>query len=500
MDEIANLRQIIPAIMIGGTGTRLWPLSRSNMPKQFLRLTNEKSLFQNTLARVEHPIFANPWFLTTQSFVELVNAQAEEAGNAYDGIVLEPLQRGTAAALAAIALKLTKSDPDALVLAMPADHVVGKPENFVSAVERAIPLAEDGKIVTFGIVPTEPETGFGYIRPSEPYLLNGVEIGALVEQPGGFLEKPDRERAEQFVAAGYLWNAGIFLFKASVLAAELKRHAPETFQATNAAIDRGEDRSFSNHVVHIPSAEDFANCPHDVPIDIAVMEKSDCVAVVPCNDIEWADIGSLSALWEISQKDADEGRNVMVGDALLTETRNCFVHAQSGRKVVLGHVDDMVVIDSEDAVVILPRNQSQRVKDIVKTLKATDAKQVKYTRSATRSWGTVSIDRTFDSSQVCAVTLKKQVPITYRVAGAEREVWMFHGDGAAEYSEDGAFKRFQSGVPVSFREGQIVTLRNITGHAEFTYVRNKPDFDRAIEDWFPQVAEIELDVAASRFA
>ncbi|WP_269582921.1 mannose-1-phosphate guanylyltransferase [Roseibium sp. Sym1] len=470
------------------------------MPKQFLRLTNEKSLFQNTLSRVDHPVFTNPWFLTTQSFVDLVDTQADEVGSAYDGIILEPLQRGTAAALAVVALKLAATDPEALVLAMPADHVVGKPENFVSAVERAIPIAEDGKIVTFGIVPKAPETGFGYIRPADPYLLNGVEIGALVRQPGGFLEKPDRERAEQFVEAGYYWNAGIFLFKASVLADELRKHAPETHEATSRAIRNGENRPFASHVVHMPCAEDFARCPDDVPIDIAVMEKSDCVAVVPCNDIDWADIGSLSALWEISDKDDEESCNVLVGDTLVTEARNCFVHSQAGRKVVLGHVEDMVVIDSEDTVVVLPRHQAQRVKDIVKTLKATNAKQVKYSRSATRTWGTVSIDRTFEGGQVCAVTIKKHVPITYRVAGAAHEVWMIHGDGSAEYSEDGTFKPFLPGVPVSFSEGQVVTLRNTTGHAEFTYVRSSPDLDHAIEDWFPQVAEVELAAAAARFA
>ncbi|CTQ56354.1 Alginate biosynthesis protein AlgA [Roseibium album] len=497
MVEAAISRKIIPAIMIGGSGTRLWPLSRSNMPKQFLRLTNDKSLFQNTLQRVESSVFEKPWFLTTQSFVELVYAQAEEIGSCFDGIILEPLQRGTAAALATVAIKLAKTDPDALVLAMPADHVVGKPENFVSAVERAIPLAEDDKIVTFGIVPTQPETGFGYIRPGEPYVLNGAEIGALVEQPGGFLEKPDRERAEQFLEAGYLWNAGIFLFKASVLIEELKRHAAATHDAAYRAIENGEDRPFAQHVVHLPNTEDFAKCPHDVPIDIAVMEKTDRVAVVPCNSIEWADIGSLSALWEIGEKDGDDSRNVLVGDALVTEAQNCFVHSTEGRKVVLGHVDDMVVIDSEDTVVVLPRHQTQRVKDIVKSLKSSKAKQVKFTRSATKTWGTVRIDRTFPNGQVCAVTIKKQLPITYRVAGAEREVWVTHGNSGAEYCEDGIFKPFLPGVPVSFREGQVVTLRNKSGHAEFTYIRNKPDFESTIDDWFPQLAEVDLSATVS---
>jgi mannose-1-phosphate guanylyltransferase/mannose-6-phosphate isomerase len=481
--------KIIPAIMIGGSGTRLWPLSRSNMPKQFLQLVDDRSLFQNTLARVDDPMFSAPWLLTCRAFVEMVNAQARQIEASFAGIVLEPFQRGTAAALAAVAIAISQDDPDALVLAMPADHVIDNPALFLDAVRKAIPLAESSKIVTFGIVPTAPETGFGYIRPGEPYVIEGQQIGALVSQPGGFLEKPDLERAQQFVQMGYLWNAGIFLFRASALVEELRQHAPQVEEAVSASIVGGSSSDLGGHILLMPSDEHFARCPNDMPIDTAVLEKSANVAVVPCNDIGWADIGSLSALWDISDK--DENGNVLRGDGFVSQSRNCLVHAESGRRVVLSHVEDIMVIDSEDTVVVLPKSEAQKVKDIVNSLKKLDAPEVNFTRSALKSWGAIKIDRTYGDSQVCALTFDGKSSVTYRVFGAERETWFLHGDQRAEYGVDGRFLPFISGVPVSFNKGQVVTIRISSGPSEFTYVRKGPDLNWRIDDWFPQVAEVE---------
>ncbi|WP_179875679.1 sugar phosphate nucleotidyltransferase [Sinorhizobium sp. BJ1] len=475
--------------MIGGSGTRLWPLSRTNMPKQFLRLVGDRTLFQNTLARINDPLFSQPWLLTGTLFVELVNAQAGQMGAPFQGIILEPLQRGTAAALAAVAITISESDPDALVLAMPADHVIENTPEFIEAVKRAIPLAEASKIVTFGIVPTAPETGFGYIRPAEPYIYKGQEVGALVSQPGGFLEKPDLDRAKEFVELGYLWNAGIFLFRASVLTEALLRHAPETYRSAKCSIENGRRRDLGSHVVLMPSEEHFACCPHDVPIDTAVLEKSDSVAVVPCNDIGWADIGSLSALWDISHK--DENGNVLKGDGFFSQSRNCFVHAESGRRVVLSNIDDLMVIDSEDAVVVLPRSEAQGIKHVVTFLKQISAPEINFTRSMTKAWGAIEIDRTFDKGQVCSVEVQESSSVTYRVAGAESEIWLLQGGGIAEYGLEGTFARFSSGIPVTFRKGQIVTIRSVSGPVRFTYMRNSPDFSCRIDDWFPQVAEVD---------
>lgn len=491
MEQVSPIDKVIPAIMIGGTGTRLWPLSRSNMPKQFLRLTNNKSLFQNTLERIRGPVFSDPWLLTSKAYMELIDAQADEANSQFSGIIVEPSQQGTAAALAAIAAKIHASDPDAIILALPADHVVEKPDLFVEAVKTALPLAKDNKIVTFGIVPTTPETGFGYIRPGTPYCVGGQEIGSLVEQPGGFLEKPNSMRAEAFVQSGYLWNAGIFLFKASTLLKELRQHAPETFLAAQLSIENGENQQGQQYVLHYPSAEHFARCPKDTPIDIAVMEKSDKVAVVPCDGIGWADIGSLSALWEVNRKKSDENGNVVVGDGLVTGAKNCFVHSQAGRKVVLGHVDDMVVIDSEDAVVVLPRKESQRVKEIANRLKKENAAQQRFSRSSVRRWGTIKIDRLFERSQVSTVTLNENSSITYFVEDTQSEIWISQGDNQAEYNVDGAFKKFIPGVPVTVRKGQVIAIKSFSKFSEFTYIRSNPDFQRPVDQWFASAGEIE---------
>ena len=489
MSTVTKSVTVIPAIMIGGSGTRLWPLSRSNMPKQFLQLVNERSLFQNTLARVDSALFSAPWLLTCCAFVDMVNAQARHMDASFASIVLEPMQRGTAAALAAVAEAINQSNPDALVLAMPADHVIDNPEVFLEAVRSAIPLAQSNKIVTFGIVPTAPETGFGYIRPGTPFLVDDQVIGSLVDQPGGFLEKPNVVRAQEFVELGYLWNAGIFLFKASTLVGELKRHAPDVYEAVAASIENGVTRDLGSHLLLMPNEEDFARCPLDIPIDTAVLEKSSEVAVVPCDDIGWADIGSLSALWDISDK--DENGNVLRGDGYVSQSRNCLVHAEAGRRVVLSHIEDIMVIDSEDAVVVLPKSEAQRVKDIVNSLKKMNAPEVSFTLSALKSWGNVKIDRIYDDSQVCAVTFQGKASVTYRVSGAESETWLLHGDKRAEYGVDGHFIPFIAGNPVTFIKGQVVTIRSASGMSEFTYVRKDTDMNWRIDDWFPQVVEVE---------
>jgi mannose-1-phosphate guanylyltransferase/mannose-6-phosphate isomerase len=475
--------------MIGGSGTRLWPLSRSNMPKQFLRLIDENSLFQNTLARVDDALFNEPWLLTGHAFIEMVNAQVRQMDAGIASLIIEPAQRGTAAALAAVAEAISKNDPDAFVLAMPADHVIEKTEPFLEAVRRAIHLAEAGKIVTFGIVPTAPETGFGYIKPGKPFVSGDDVIGALVEQPGGFLEKPDLVRAQQFVDMGYLWNAGIFLFRASTLIQEMKLHSPDVYNAVSASISSGITRDLGSHLVIMPNKEDFALCPNDISIDTSVLEKSNNVAVVPCDDIGWADIGSLSALWDISEK--DESGNVVRGHGYVSNSRNCLVHSESGRRVVVSHIEDIMVIDSEDAVVVLPISEAQRVKDIVNSLKKMNAPEVKFTRSSFKSWGKLTVDRVYDDSQVCAVTFNGRSSVAYRVASAESEIWLCHGDSNAEYSVDGQLHSFVSGRPVSFSKGQVITIRSSCEWSEFTYVRKHPDLNCGIDDWFPQMAEVE---------
>lgn len=459
-------RKVIPAIMIGGSGTRLWPLSRANMPKQFLRLTNDHSLFQNTLLRARGELFEDPWLLTGDTFMDLVGAQMREVQISHQGVIVEPLQRGTAAALAAVAVAIGQADPDALILAVPADHVIRNDLKFRSAIERAMPIAAADRIVTFGIVPTAPETGFGYIRPGEAIYDGEDAVGAHVEQPGGFLEKPNAERAAEFVRSGFYWNAGIFLFKASTMLEELAAYAPETLAAVDKSIDRKWQAGSRPHLVQ-PAAAEFALCPPDLPIDTAVMEKSKRVAVVPCDDIGWADIGSLSALWEIHEK--DHNGNVIKGNGLLQHAKDCFVYSTTERRIVVGHARDIMVIDTEDAVVVMPREQAQTIKDVVGALKILNAPEVAFTRSATTGWGAVRVDSIGENSQSWSVTIEEGSAFTHGVSVAGSEIWILNmGEGYHEVN--GTRHAFAPGVPVILERGDLVTISAGQVAADFTLI------------------------------
>lgn len=381
--------QIVPAIMIGGAGSRLWPLSRANKPKQFLNLGGNASMFQDTLQRFIAPGFRPAWLMAGADTLVHVASQLEELDAECEGIIVEPAMRGTAAAIAALSLAFREIDPDALLLVAPADHFIKDEAAFRGAVLRAAPVAAAGSIVTFGIAPTGPETGFGYIAGSSPVSYDGATVGYRIDEQG-FREKPDLELAKEFVAQGYLWNAGIFLFKASTMLAELKRHAPETFSAVEAAMEHADRRLHWHRQVIAPELESFQAAPLDLPIDIAVMERTDRAVVVPCEAIGWNDVGSLSALWEISPKDTSG--NAVKGDALLHETTNVFVHSTSGRKTVVAHVSDLMIVDSEDALIVMPTDKAQTVKTIVKDLKRIGAPQLRYQRDATFAWGRVHVD------------------------------------------------------------------------------------------------------------
>lgn len=485
-------RKVIPAIMIGGSGTRLWPLSRANMPKQFLRLTNDHSLFQNTLLRARSEFFEEPWLLTGDAFMDLVGTQMREIEVRHQGTIVEPLQRGTAAALTAIAVAIGQTDPEALILAVPADHVVRDDAKFQSAVRRAIPIASAGRIVTFGIVPTAPETGFGYIRPGLPIYHGEDLVGAYVEQPGGFLEKPNAERAAEFVRSGFYWNAGIFLFKASTMLEELETHAPETLSAVRKSMV-GEWKAGSKPYLVQPSAAEFALCPPDLPIDTAVMEKSGKVAVVPCDDIGWADIGSLSALWDIHEK--DHNGNVVKGNGLLQHARDCFVYSTTERRIVIGHASDIMVIDTEDAVVVMPRGQAQKIKDVVGALKTMNAPEVAFTKSAVTGWGAVRVDAIGENSQTWSVTIAEGAAFTHGVSGAGSEIWILN-EGEGYHEAGGARHSFEPGVPVILRHGELATISAGNAAADFTVILHAMNRSTGIASTFAVPPEAAAPGAA----
>ena len=357
-------------IMAGGTGSRLWPMSRALHPKQFLKLTSDYSMLQETAKRVEK--------LTQQGNIVICNDEhrflaAEQLReiNQLGKIILEPAGRNTAPAIALAALELTKSDPDALMLVLAADHLIKNQSAFESSVNKAISLATEGKMVTFGIVAKQAETGYGYIKRGE-----SVVDGFLVEQ---FVEKPDAGTAQQYVDSGdYYWNSGMFLFKASRYLEELKLYRSDIYDACEAAmVTTAEDLDF----IRADKAA-FLACPAE-SIDYAVMEKTDSAVVIPM-DADWSDVGAWSALWDISEK--DENNNVARGDVITADSDNCYFNAEQKLIAAVG-VSNLVVIETKDAILVAEKDKVQDVKKIVEQLKESGRTEHHIHREVYRPWG-----------------------------------------------------------------------------------------------------------------
>jgi mannose-1-phosphate guanylyltransferase/mannose-1-phosphate guanylyltransferase/mannose-6-phosphate isomerase len=366
---------IVPVIMCGGSGSRLWPLSRIDHPKQFHALDGEDSLFQATVRRLSGSPFARPIILVNQRHHDMTVGQLAEMGVEAGAVVVEPAIRSTGPALAAAALVAATHFADALVLAVPADHIVRDPGKLLEAVAAAIPAASEGRIVTFGIEPEGPETGYGYIARGA-----GIDGASGVFAVASFIEKPSREKAEQLIAAGgHYWNAGIFLFAPAVMLEELARHAPRVLEAARAALPLA-----AVGARRIELAADAYESAPNVSIDNAVMERSERVAVVPTAP-GWCDVGAWSALWDIGGK--DDGGNVVSGDAILRDTRDSYVHAQSGRLVALSGLDDVIVVDTKDAVLVTRRDRAQGVKEIVAELVAAGRDEAVSPKRMERPWG-----------------------------------------------------------------------------------------------------------------
>jgi mannose-1-phosphate guanylyltransferase len=346
-----TISAIIPVILSGGSGTRLWPMSRPGRPKQFLSLTAEATMLQLTAERTRNAAFAPPIVVANASHANVVADQLAQIEVQPAAIILEPIARNTAPAIALAAL--AADDPKAPLLVMPSDHVIADPDAFRAAIATALPLVQDGWLVTFGITPDAPETGYGYIRVGER-LVEGVH------RVDRFVEKPPREAAEAMVASGdHAWNGGIFLFRADIFLGALAVHAPDMLAAAQdamagAARDGAQIR---------PDADAFAASPSN-SIDYAVMEKADRVAVVPVS-MGWSDVGSWDALHALSDCDADG--NSSPEEAVMIDTTNCLVRSDGARIAMVG-VSDLIVIASGKDILILPRGQSQDVKRVIEAL------------------------------------------------------------------------------------------------------------------------------------
>ena len=369
--------QVFPVILSGGSGTRLWPLSRSMYPKQFIRSFNGKSssFLGETLTRLGNGArFGAPILLCNNDHRFLVREELERAGITARAIILEPVARNTAPAIAVAALTAMAANPDAIIAVMPSDHIVADVDAFVAAVEMAAEIASDGRLVLFGIIPNEAHTGYGYIKKGAAL---GGENGAFAV--AAFTEKPDAATAARYIASGdYLWNSGIFVLNAATFLDELNRNAPEVLAAAQAAYAQRTDDLGFERLAPVP----FASSPN-ISIDYAVMEHTDKAAVLPI-DVGWNDIGSWTSLWEIAER--DEKGNYARGDALLEDTSNCYVHSEKSLVSTLG-VENLVIVDTPDALLVADRGRAQDVGRIVQRLKQSNRKEHEQHLRNYRPWG-----------------------------------------------------------------------------------------------------------------
>jgi mannose-1-phosphate guanylyltransferase/mannose-1-phosphate guanylyltransferase/mannose-6-phosphate isomerase len=350
---MSDTKPIIPVILSGGSGTRLWPMSRPEKPKQLLSLTAEQTMLQLTARRASGAGFAKPIVVANAFHADLVEEQLADVEAGAQALILEPIGRNTAPAIALAAIAAgSGSEP---ILVMPSDHVIADVESFHAAISAALPLVNEGWLVTFGIAPDAPETGYGWIKVGE-------KLGEGVHRVERFVEKPPREKAEAMLASGdHAWNGGIFLFRADMYLGALSVYAPEMLVAAQQSMDRAKREGIRIW----PDAESFAACPSD-SIDYAVMEKAPRVAVVPVS-MGWSDVGSWDALHAIS--DPDEGGNVVRGDVVVIDATNCLVQSEPGKRVALVGVKDLIVVASGADVLVLPRGRSQEVKKIIEAMK-----------------------------------------------------------------------------------------------------------------------------------
>ncbi len=364
--------KVIPVILCGGAGTRLWPLSREMYPKQLLSLVNDYSLLQNTITRCSgHPDITPPMLVCNEAHRFLVAEQLREIGIETGNIILEPEGRNTAPAVALAAHQAVREGEDAVLVVLPSDHVIRKEAVFQQVLTQAIELARDDKLVTFGVVPDRPETGYGYIR-------RGASFGEAYEVDR-FVEKPDMDTAKAFFQSGqYYWNSGMFVFKASVYLDELARQKPDIAAAMVASTsDFSADLDFTR-----VNVEAFCSSPSD-SIDYAVMEQTKNAVVVPL-DADWSDIGSWDALWKISEK--DEHNNMLIGDVVVNGVENSYVWSESRLVSVVG-LSDVVVVETADAVMVASQAQAQEVKAIVNHLKDDGREERSLHRKVYRPWG-----------------------------------------------------------------------------------------------------------------
>jgi mannose-1-phosphate guanylyltransferase/mannose-6-phosphate isomerase len=397
---------IQPVILSGGSGTRLWPLSREAYPKQFLPLAGDNTMLQATWQRVAPIAARGPLVIANEEHRFVAAEQLQQVGAEPAAIILEPMGRNTAPAIAVAALEATRDGADALLLVLPSDHVITDEAAFRAAVQAAAGAAETGKLVTFGIVPTGPETGYGYIKAADGQGVRAVER---------FVEKPDLDTATGYVASGqYYWNSGMFLFKASRYLQELERFQPQMLAGSRTAWQQARrDTDFTRL-----DKDAFAAVPSD-SIDYAVMEKTADAVVVPL-DAGWNDVGSWTALRDVSHQDGDG--NAHQGDVIAIDCRNTYAYGQ--RLVAMVGLDDVIVVETDDAVLVGKGDRMQEVKTVVAQLKASGRSEATWHRKVYRPWGAYDSIDNGDRFQVKRITVKPGGTLSLQMHHHRAEHWI----------------------------------------------------------------------------
>lgn len=408
-------QNIIPIILCGGTGTRLWPLSRSSYPKQFLALTSDSnySLLQLTIQRIKNlDGITDPIIICNEDHRFIVAEEMRKINVNPYAILLEPFGRNTAPAITLAAIKALKVERDPLLLILSADHVIGNETIFINAIKTGIKYALEERIVTFGIIPTSPETGYGYIKSQEP-LQQDCMKGSIIEK---FIEKPNLKNAEKFINdKKYTWNSGMFLFKANLILKEIKKFCPDIYFYCKEALEKDLfDLDFQRL-----NKISFSKCPN-ISIDFAIMEKTNLGTVVPLA-AEWTDIGSWDAVWKISKKNKDG--NFLEGNIITKETKNCYLRSEKRLVATLG-VSNLVVIETNDAILISNMNYSQGVKDLVNMINKKNIPEGKTHNKIFRPWGFYESIATENKWQVKLITVKPGEKLSLQKHNYRSEHWI----------------------------------------------------------------------------
>ncbi len=442
--------RIYPVILSGGSGKRLWPLSRSLYPKQFHSINNSRSLLQETVVRLSNEDFSNPLIICNQEHRFIVAEQLEEINVKAEAIVLEPIGKNTAPAAAIASILLSKRDLNAIALIMPSDHVITDLEAFQEAIKIGLPAAQEEFLVTFGVQPVRAETGYGYIKKAK--TIAGQEGCFHVER---FVEKPTASAAKDFINEGdYLWNAGIFLFSIDKYLSELEESCPDVAKTCRLAVsDSIRDLDFLRL-----DTKAFNCCP-SISIDNAVMEKSTEVVTVPVN-IGWSDVGSWDALWQILEKDNDG--NVTSGDIITKNTTNSLIHSQNKLVTAVG-IKDAIIIATDDAILVSNKESAQGVNLIVEELESAGRSEHIIHAKVYRPWGWFQILETSDKFQLKVIHLKPNSKISLQRHKHRAEHWVVV-KGTATITRDNKIVELQESQSTYIPTGMLHRLENKTDY------------------------------------